>query len=94
MDFENNGRGLGKLLESFNGGGPFNGPVSRQEMLVFLAVVVVDVDGNNAALEGGDGRLHAYCDVSMAEVETDADRVEMSQLKYFEEVFGKGRLTD
>lgn len=94
MDFENDGGGLGELLECQGSGGPIDGSVSGPKMFVFLAAVVVDVDGGNAAPEGGEGRLYADCDVGMAEVETDADRVEMSQVKNFEEVFGKGRFAD
>src|SRR5580704_12519308 len=89
-DLEHGCRRSGKGLEGFEGGGPVDGSVAGPEVLVFEAVVVVNVEFADALAEGADGFGDSGRDVRVAEVEADADLVEVRHLKNLKEVFGRG----
>ena len=50
-------------------------------MLVFRAVVVMNMNGCDAVAERGDGFSGSDCDVCVAKIEADADAVEVSHFK-------------
>jgi hypothetical protein len=66
-------------------------------VVVFLALVVVEMELGDAGLEELEGFVDAYVglaitggvrDVSVAKIETDADAVEVADAEDFEDVFG------
>ena len=59
-------------------------------MLVLEAVVVVDVDLRYARAEGGDGFRDADGHGCVAEVEADADLIQVAKIENFDEVRGGG----
>ena len=56
-------------------------------MLVFESIVVVHVDGADAALKGGDGVGDSNGHVGVAQVKTDADIVQVAHIEDGEQVF-------
>ena len=80
MDFKDRGGRVREGLEGFDRSRPVDGAVAGPEVFVFEAVVVVDVDGDDAGAESADGLGDAHSDVGMAEVETDADLIEVAHL--------------
>ncbi len=76
-DLEHGGRRSGQRIEGFEGGGPVDGSVAGPEVLVFEAVVVVHVKFGDALAEGADGFGDSGRDVRVAEIEADADLVEV-----------------
>lgn len=94
MDFKYGGGRAGEGLQGFDGEGPVDCSVAGPEVLVFDAVIVVDMHGNNARSEGADGLGDADGDMGMAEVETDAYLIEMAHFKDGLEVPGGGGLAD
>ena len=92
VDFEDGRRRHGEGLEGFDGGRPVDVAVAWPEVLVFEAVVVVDVDGGDVAAQGSDGFGDAYGDVGMAEVKTDADVGQVAHLEDDEQVGRRGGL--
>ena len=63
-------------------------------MLVLGAVVVVHVQRDDARAKHGDRFGDAYGHVRVAEVEADADVVEMAKLEDGHEVLGSGGVAD
>ena len=94
VEFKDDGRRSGELLEGLCCGGPVDSAIAGPEVLVFLAVVVVGVDGGDAGVEGGDGLVYAASDVSMAKVDADTDCIEMTHLEDFYEVLGRSGFAD
>jgi len=67
------------------------------EVVVFGAEVVVEVEFGDAGLEELEGFVYAFVgfrgsEVSVADVESDADAVEVADLENFEEMLGCGDL--
>ena len=90
VDFKDDGGRRGECLEGLDCGWPVDGAVAGPEVLVFEAVVVVDMDGGDAGVEGGDGLCDAYGNVRMAEVHTDADGIQVADAEDFDQVLGGG----
>jgi hypothetical protein len=70
---------------------------SGPEVVIFLAEVVVDVEFGDARLQEFEGFVDAFVrfgcgEVRVADVEGDADSVEVTDLEDFEEVLGGGDL--
>src|SRR6201999_97309 len=66
-------------------------------MVVLLALIVVEVELRDARLEEFEGFVDAYVffrvrDVSVTEIETNPDAIEVADAEDFEDVFGRGDL--
>ena len=77
--------------------GPIDVARAGPEVVVFGAVVVVEVELGDAGLEEFEGGVDAYVffrggEVGVAYVEADADVVEVAYADDFEEVLGSGDL--
>jgi hypothetical protein len=68
VELEDDGGRIGEFLQNLRGGGPIDGAVAGPEMLVFLAMVVMNMDGGDACAEGSDGIAYTDSDVCVAEV--------------------------
>lgn len=90
VDFKDDGGRRGECLEGLSRGRPVDGAVTGPEVLVLLAVVVVGMDLDDAAGQRGYGLWHAYGDVRMAEVHTDADCIQVADAEDFDQVLGGG----
>ena len=94
-DFEDAGGIGGESGNLFRCVGPVDGGGSRPEVVVFGAVVVVEVELGDAGFEEFKGFVDADVffrlgEMSMAYVEADANAVEVADAKDFEDVLGSG----
>ena len=96
-DFEDAGDVGGECGDVFGYVGPVDGGGAGPEVIVFLAVVVVEVELGDAGLEEFEGFVDAFVflgggDVGVADVEADADAVEVAYAEDLEEMLGGGDL--
>ena len=94
-DFEDACGLCGKRGDLFGDVVPVDAAAAGPEVIVFGAVIVVDVELRDAGPEECDGFVDAKVvfrmrEMGMAYVEADADSVEVADLEDFEDVFGRG----
>src|SRR5580658_3951429 len=94
MDFKNGGGRGGQGFQDCDRGWPVNGAIAGPQVLVLGGVIVVDVEGGDAAAECGNGRIDADGDVSVAEIETDADVVQVAEFEDGPQAFRGGGLAE
>ena len=82
-EFEDDGGRRGKGVEGGSGGGPVDGAIAGEEVLVFEAVVIVGVDLHDANSAGGDGLGNTDREMGMTEVEAEADGIEVAEGENF-----------
>jgi hypothetical protein len=94
-DFENAGSVCGQGGDLFGYVGPVDAGGAGPEVVVFSAVVVVEVELGDAGLQELEGFVDAYVffglrEVRVADVEADADAIEVADAEDFENVLGRG----